>query len=884
MAANNTAEATLRSRYEDGISKGVDQTRELIEKSFNTLKSGTEVFGSAIEAVFSHATAGLEGWRTQLSQKADETESFFKRMSFAAVAFGLAAAEAFLHAGKAAGEWILETVKEASAAFEARTAFEALTAAAGIQADVFQKKLKVATEGQVSGLTLLRNANKFMQSEIPLTSEQYVTLTENVFRLAKASGVDAPTALDTMSNALIRGNARGFQAIGIHINLKDAVTQAMEATGQHANVIADATKLQAFYADLIAKTTDAVDRLGAKHLTVEDVILQSERTYKGYITTLGVSILRSGVLQELLEQTKNSLLGVSLAGDQQNAIALKTNETLIKTVQIISFLLDAITNFGALWATIWAGASGLFFAFGNVVFGVGAGIIYFLERILVIAGSIPGVIGRSAAEGAVALAKVAAQFEAIAKKADAGFQGSFDGFGSGIIKLEQMSQSAKKLTEELQKVSGEVVHGEAGQRGLAETTQKAAGAQKELNDQLEKYHQLLLGIQDRSLDPAGKLLSRLRDDLVAQQQLTLISDDQRNKLRLAAYQSYFTSLDEMRAADAAKELAEAEKELDGITKMITQGLQSAAKVDIIDQLLGGPQRRAEEIFNKIIEDGRKKREESQRKEISEALSAASAIENAMKLATSVKGNQSIGLDALAAIPRTIDTLKTKLAELRSQKIITDQQVAEVQRLQIAIEKLNHININPFRDMLEAAKAEIKGFTEQGASAFATFFSNIVTSQDDAGKKFLAAFVGMIGQMLVHLGTVLVQSGVAEILLAQTLVGRLMGASTAAGVAAVAFGAVMIAAGGALQGAASLLTQSNAASASSGGSSVQPSQASSNPTQVINVGRPYGQQGQSADSQQSTVKIVLTPIPGYTAKVMKQDIGYNGAARVAVVNA
>ena len=137
---------------------------------------------------------------------------------------------------------------------------------------------------------------------------------------------------------------------------------------------------------------------------------------------------------------------------------------------------------------------------------------------------------------------------------------------------------------------------------------------------------------------------------------------------------------------------------------------------------------------------------------------------------------------------------------------------------------------------------MQSFTQQGTEAFATFFANLVTGQEGAGKALLGAFIGMIGQMLVHIGVILIQSGIAEIALAQTLVGRLMGASLAGGLKAIAIGAIVAAVGGVMQGAAANMSQtSSAGAASSGGDVQQASSSSSSQVQVINVGAPNGSQ-------------------------------------------
>ena len=114
------------------------------------MKDASAAAGAGIESAFNSSVGVWNHGVTNLSKAADESDSSFKKMGLGAAAVGIAFAEVFLRAAKAASEFVVEIMKEASEVAEARINFEALTAAQGINADQMLGKLKAATEGQVN--------------------------------------------------------------------------------------------------------------------------------------------------------------------------------------------------------------------------------------------------------------------------------------------------------------------------------------------------------------------------------------------------------------------------------------------------------------------------------------------------------------------------------------------------------------------------------------------------------------------------------------------------------------------------------------------------------------------------------------------------------------
>ncbi len=893
---SNTVEAVLKSRYEDGIDAGVEKTRALMERSFSMMKDASGAAGASIGAAFESAVGGLQSWRSKLSQAADDTDNSFKKMSLGALALGIGITEVFLRASKAAADFVLDLVKESSALFEARTAFDNLTKAAGVQGDVFARQLKEATRGQISGLTLLRDANKVLAADLPLTSEQYVKLTENVFRLAKSAGKDGVQAQEALTDALIRGQSRGLgPAIGLHIAMKDAVSAMAEATG---SAIPDAGRLTVFYSELLTKTTDAVARLGKEHLTLEDVINQTDRTWKGVFSTIGVGILKSGVFQELLEKTSRSLLDMSISGEHQNEVALKTNAILISLLRDLADFLSVlgviVTALNVVGGTVVFVINAALAVLATAILALTAIVYAFIETLAHIPGI--GVAFRAAADSTkYAVDYMSALLNGFAQ----GAAHSFDGTKSGMF---DMADRTRSLAAELERFRGETVKTEEGLGGLGKAAQKAASDQKTLLDQWQRYRELMFSLGQVVADAETKELQEFAHRNEEILKLDQIGANERHALYEASYAVLLKQRGDRERAEreqrekAAQEQLKSIRELDDqlfatsatgqekaelqfrqhqekINQITKEGTAERARLTTlalfaylaeIDKLNAEEFRRAEELA--------RKKEELRKKEISDVLATANLIARV----DSERSKLQAGIvdTALARIPQTIDTIKKKLGELYAQKTFSDQQIDEIIKLKEALEKLNKINLTPFERMLQQLKDNMQQIGGQITKAWGQFWSDLISGQDGAGKKFIASLVNIIAQQLEIWA--LDQTAQAIVAAADgDWPGAAQHAAAAAGLGAL---------GGILSGFASSLSASSTSGASSAGigtSSGSTGTGSSTPTQVINVGAAGRSQAAVPQETKHVVQLEIKPSDAYVIRTVKQNVTNNGELRTVI---
>ncbi len=285
-------------------------------------------------------------------------------------------------------------------------------------------------------------------------------------------------------------------------------------------------------------------------------------------------------------------------------------------------------------------------------------------------------------------------------------------------------------------------------------------------------------------------------------------------------------------------------------------------------------------------EARAEAEKKAREQAQAAGGSADALAGAIALARRGRGGLN-GAELARLQAEAQRVVQARIEDLSRRPNRTAEDIAEIVRLHGALDRLNQLRMDPFHQTMQAMRQSLTDMTSQGVQAWASFWSDLVSGQEGSGKKLLAAFVGMIGQMLVRMGTMLVMSGIAEVALAHTLVGRFMGASAAAGYKAIATGLIVAAAGGALMGAASALAQTNK-SGDAGNSFQQdvPRPTTSQQVQVIQVGAPGRAQsaGQVATAQPLELRVKVESNDSHIVRVVEKNVHDNGRLRTVIQNA
>ncbi len=830
----NVIEATLASRFVDGISKGIEHTKNLLQRDLSSMGSASNAMSLGISSAFDRTTSAINQWEARMRLASANSQSQFRAISFAAGAMSLAVAGGLLHLGRALMDATLDIVNEASEVTELKVAYESLIATTGRQADLFSR-MRSSADAAISSKALLSNANRLLQSNVKITNDQYVQLVDNVSKLAKSAGSDGVAAQKALTDAVIKGNASGFQAIGVHLNVRDAVSNMAQAMGESRTQVASATRMQAFYNELLTETSAAAAQLPTQFLTLNDVVQKVNQSFRGWAMAMGEGVLRSGVFQAVVQRMIDSLSQLPKSQEQIDEIALATNRFFVSTLtgaaQIFDVLSAIVFPLETVWALIRSIVNGVLMLM--MTFGLGLNAI--IEAIVTMLAMIPGAIGKAFQPLRDYLQFETDRLQLLANAFGKDMVNAWRNLGSGSEGLSKLSQGSRNLAAEMSRLTGEIVRGTAGIQNQGGTAEQAAVSQKKLNDQVKAYRDLLQQMNSRGLDPSAAARQKFRDDMRRIRELDLSEfqaeqqREMRDKLRRAAIESFQRERMKINEEYAEKEM-ELWKRLDDFERSVQQQRLQRNEKDV-QQRLGPP----DDSYQRMQREARE--------------------------------------DSL----RTMDEVSRRLRE-QMMRQGNNEWLVPLAELHERLLELNKLDMTPFHQIIGAMKSSVADFGAQAGQAWASFWADIVSGQENSGKKLLAAFLGMIGQMLVKIGVLLMQTGLAEIILANTLIGRLMGASVAAGVAAMAIGAVLAAAGGVLQGASSVMAGTNNA-----GASATFQEGAARPVSgervVISSGR-EGSQGQQQPSPRQEVLIRLAP--GLVAEQTSQSMRRNNQqTRVAL---
>lgn len=177
--ATNTVEATLVSRYMDGVSKGIEQTKRVLQQQLSLMGTAASALSTAISAAGHRIieSIGRMGQRyKQVGEQSDQT-SKQAQSSFSAMAMSIGAAAVLIV--QALGKVVVEIARQASAYTEMKITYEDLIQAQGWHAETLNR-LKQASDGVISSVDLLRSANRIRQSGVRITDRMYAQLVGDV--------------------------------------------------------------------------------------------------------------------------------------------------------------------------------------------------------------------------------------------------------------------------------------------------------------------------------------------------------------------------------------------------------------------------------------------------------------------------------------------------------------------------------------------------------------------------------------------------------------------------------------------------------------------------------------------------------------------------------
>ena len=264
------------------------------------------------------------------------------------------AIEKALDIAKELAAYFPELAERGAVVNDVADAFDHLTESAGLTADVLLGDLRAGTHGTVDDFELMKRANQDLAAGLNLSEDQFRTLSDAAFALAKATGTDTAAALDKMSDAMVTGRAKGLQLLTGKIDLKAAETayaESLEGTGRQLTAEG---KLEVDRQTIFDAIEAGLGRLGVQQDSVKDKTDQARTAWANFEDELGRVIAKSPVLNSGLDAMRNALIN-AFGGNQEAAIKNIASAIDNAGIIVVDFGLAAVgvaTSIHTAWSVI----------------------------------------------------------------------------------------------------------------------------------------------------------------------------------------------------------------------------------------------------------------------------------------------------------------------------------------------------------------------------------------------------------------------------------------------------------------------------------------------------------------------------------------------------
>jgi hypothetical protein len=372
---------TESNKVEKALNRMVDQFsgRKLIQDA-NLMVEAVERLGGAsqltekeLAQVGNKAAEAAEKMRAlgmdvpkgldDLAASATKTDSSFMALvkSGAAMAAGFISAEVAIALVKKAFDLAVEGAKafaeivlEGAAVADVAENFERLAVAAGTTGDAMLGALRDGTHGTISDFELMRRATELMTAGVTLSGDQLRTLATGAFALAQTGAVSVSEGLDTMTESLIKGEARSLKAITGAIDMEAAQTKLATSLGGTAKQLTEEGKTLAAREAILNAVATATGRLGEQTDGLDEKIDQAKVQWQNFTHELGASVATSEVVLTGITALGNEIIA-AFGANKQEAIRAITREVEDFAIAIIDAAKQGVEAAGFIakaWVTL----------------------------------------------------------------------------------------------------------------------------------------------------------------------------------------------------------------------------------------------------------------------------------------------------------------------------------------------------------------------------------------------------------------------------------------------------------------------------------------------------------------------------------------------------
>ena len=224
------------------------------------------------------------------------------------------------------GRQLIRFSKDAAQLEGVSTAFNTLQGGTD-KSTVAIEKLKVATNGTMSSMDLLKQANNAMVLGITKNSDEMARMFDLAQRLGRALGVDTTHAVESLITGIGRQSRLMLDNIGIIVKSEEAYERYAAGLNKSSKDLTDSEKKQAFLNATLEAAESKVAELGAETLTAAD----SWSRFGANVANVAVQV--GDAINTVLIPEINAL-SAAMEGDLDPDIALVTNNLTFLTKAI----------------------------------------------------------------------------------------------------------------------------------------------------------------------------------------------------------------------------------------------------------------------------------------------------------------------------------------------------------------------------------------------------------------------------------------------------------------------------------------------------------------------------------------------------------------------
>lgn len=185
--------------------------------------------------------------------------------------------------------------------------FHSLATSIGQDGTAMFNAINDGVKGTVDGVQLMKATSVAMAAGVKLTTADMKTLGEAGRAMGRAMGTDASQGVETLSQALVRGNARTLARLGIQINVEQAERKYAAAIGVTRDQLNEAGKVEARRAAIFDAMRTYVDRAGVSQLTFKERIQQVQVAIGNWFDDLSKAVAKSSAVAGAFDAIKTAI-------------------------------------------------------------------------------------------------------------------------------------------------------------------------------------------------------------------------------------------------------------------------------------------------------------------------------------------------------------------------------------------------------------------------------------------------------------------------------------------------------------------------------------------------------------------------------------------------